>query len=163
MDFKNTVDHHDQQHRLAAPARGRRTPAARSTTGRARRGHGGAARALPARVPEPRGRHRALQAAASSREIEQIVELLAGNLRTRLAERKVGLELTEAGTDLIARAGFDPVYGARPLRRFIQREVETQVARALIAGGAPEGSVVRVDAVDGVLDVSIDTSKVVPG
>jgi ATP-dependent Clp protease ATP-binding subunit ClpB len=63
-------------------------------------------------------------------EIKQIVTLLAANLRARLAERKVGLELTEAGIDLIARAGFDPVFGARPLRRFIQREVETRLARA---------------------------------
>ena len=93
-------------------------------------------------------------------EIKQIVTLLAANLRARLAERKVGLELTDAGTDLIARQGFDPVFGARPLRRFIQREVETRVARALIGGIATEGSVVRVDAVNGALDVAIDSSKV---
>jgi ATP-dependent Clp protease ATP-binding subunit ClpB len=92
-------------------------------------------------------------------EIQQIVTLLAASLRARLAERKVGLELTESGTALIAKAGFDPVFGARPLRRYIQREVETRVARALIGGTAPEGSVVRVDAKYGVLDVSIDTSK----
>ena len=47
---------------------------------------------------------------------------------------------------LIAREGYDPVYGARPLRRFIQREVETRIARALIAGEVAEGAVVRVDA-----------------
>ena len=92
-------------------------------------------------------------------EIQAIVTLLAASLRARLAERGVGLELTEAGTALIAKAGFDPVFGARPLRRYIQREVETRVARALIGGTAPEGSVVRVDAKDGVLDVSIDTSN----
>jgi ATP-dependent Clp protease ATP-binding subunit ClpB len=92
-------------------------------------------------------------------EIEKIVGLLAANLRGRLAERKVGLELTPAAIELIARQGFDPVFGARPLRRFIQREVETRVARSLIAGGAPEGSVVRVDAKDGALAVEIDTSK----
>jgi ATP-dependent Clp protease ATP-binding subunit ClpB len=92
-------------------------------------------------------------------EIKQIVGLLVENLRARLAERKVGLELSEGGLDLIAREGFDPVFGARPLRRFIQREVETRVARALISGAAPEGSEVRVDAVDGHLAVEIAPSK----
>ncbi len=89
-------------------------------------------------------------------EIQAIVGLLADHLRARLAERKVGLELTEAAIALIAKSGFDPVFGARPLRRYIQREVETRVARALIAGEAAEGSVVRVDAKDGALDVSIE-------
>ncbi len=88
-------------------------------------------------------------------EIEQIVALLIENLRARLAERKVGLELSDDGLDLIARQGFDPVFGARPLRRFIQREVETRVARALIGGSAVEGSVVKVGAKDGALDVQI--------
>ena len=92
-------------------------------------------------------------------EIAKIVGLLAANLRARLADRKVGLELTEAGTALIATSGFDPVFGARPLRRFIQREVETRVARELIGGGAPEGAVVRVDAKNGELLVEIDTTK----
>jgi ATP-dependent Clp protease ATP-binding subunit ClpB len=95
-------------------------------------------------------------------EIKQIVGLLAANLRARLAERKVGLELTEAGIELIARSGFDPVFGARPRRRVIQREVETLVARALIGGTAPDGSVVRVDAKNEALDVAIDTSKAKP-
>ena len=71
-------------------------------------------------------------------EIEQIVELL-------LAERKVALEVSEGGRALIAREGFDPVYGARPLRRFIQREVETRLARALLAGEVPEGARVSID------------------
>jgi ATP-dependent Clp protease ATP-binding subunit ClpB len=79
-------------------------------------------------------------------EIEQIVDLLVADLRKRMAERKITLELTDAGRALIAREGFDPVFGARPLRRFIQREVETRLARALISGEAPDGTTVRVDA-----------------
>ena len=63
-----------------------------------------------------------------------------------------GSSSASRGLDLIAREGYDPVYGARPLRRFIQREVETRVARALIGGAAAEGSVVGVDAKDGHLD-----------
>jgi len=78
-------------------------------------------------------------------EIENIVELMLADLRVRLAERNMKLEVSEAARRLIAREGYDPVYGARPLRRFIAREVETRVARALLRDGEIEGSVVRVD------------------
>jgi ATP-dependent Clp protease ATP-binding subunit ClpB len=88
-------------------------------------------------------------------EIKQIVGLLVENLRKRLAERKVTLELENGAVELIAKEGFDPVFGARPLRRFIQREVETRLARALISGAAPEGSVAHVRAKSGALDVDI--------
>jgi ATP-dependent Clp protease ATP-binding subunit ClpB len=88
-------------------------------------------------------------------EIKQIVGLLVGHLRARLAERKVTLELDEPAVELIAREGFDPVFGARPLRRFIQREVETRLARALISGSAGEGSVARVLVKGDALDVEI--------
>ena len=53
----------------------------------------------------------------------------------------------------IARAGYDPVYGARPLKRFLQRELETRVARAIIAGEAVEGGTLKVDLEDGKLSV----------
>jgi ATP-dependent Clp protease ATP-binding subunit ClpB len=82
----------------------------------------------------------------SLEEIEQIVGLQIDDVRRRLADRRIGLELTEAGRELIAREGYDPVYGARPLRRFIQREVETRIARALLSGDIDEGAVVTIDA-----------------
>ncbi|MNW00994.1 Chaperone protein ClpB [compost metagenome] len=63
--------------------------------------------------------------------------------------------LTDAAVRFIAKEGFDPVYGARPLKRFIQRSLETPVARALIAGEAEEGSVLTVDLEGGKLSVSI--------
>ncbi|MNB72821.1 Chaperone protein ClpB [compost metagenome] len=88
-------------------------------------------------------------------EIRQIVGKLADGLRARLADRQVGLVLTDAAVRFIAKEGFDPVYGARPLKRFIQRSLETPVARALIAGEAEEGSVLTVDLEDGKLSVSI--------
>jgi ATP-dependent Clp protease ATP-binding subunit ClpB len=88
-------------------------------------------------------------------EIKQIVDLMVRDVQQRLEDRKVVLELTDAARDLIAREGFDPVYGARPLRRFIQREVETQVARALIAGDVREGTRVTVGVKDDRLDVAI--------
>ena len=79
-------------------------------------------------------------------EIERIVELQIADVRDRLAGRRLGLELTEAACVLIAREGYDPVYGARPLRRFIQREVETRIGRALIAGEIGDGATITVDA-----------------
>ncbi|GGK78647.1 chaperone protein ClpB [Sphaerisporangium melleum] len=79
-------------------------------------------------------------------EIEQIVALMFDDLRARLADRLMTLEVTGAALRSIAEQGFDPVYGARPLRRFIAREVETRVARALVAGDVRDGAVIRVDA-----------------
>ena len=86
-------------------------------------------------------------------EIEQIVDLLLDDLRTRLAERRIALQITEPARRFIADQGFDPAYGARPLRRFIAREVETRVGRALLRGDLPEGGVISVDVVDGELTV----------
>jgi ATP-dependent Clp protease ATP-binding subunit ClpB len=87
-------------------------------------------------------------------EIEQVVQLMLGQLRDRLAERQVGLDLSEDAVRFIARQGYDPVYGARPLRRFIAREVETRIARALVAGDVPPGSVIEVGLEDGELTVT---------
>ncbi|HEX3613629.1 MAG TPA: ATP-dependent chaperone ClpB [Sporichthyaceae bacterium] len=86
-------------------------------------------------------------------EIERIVGLMFDDLRARLADRRMNLEITEAALRYIARAGFDPVYGARPLRRYIAREVETQVGRALLAGDLREGSTIRIEVVDDELTV----------
>jgi ATP-dependent Clp protease ATP-binding subunit ClpB len=78
-------------------------------------------------------------------EIEQIVDLMLGDLRARLAERQMMLEVSPEATRYIADQGFDPVYGARPLRRFIARDVETGIARALLGGDVRDGAVIRVD------------------
>jgi ATP-dependent Clp protease ATP-binding subunit ClpB len=87
-------------------------------------------------------------------EIEQVVELMLGDLRQRLADRQIGLEITEDALRFIARAGYDPVYGARPLRRFIAREVETRIARALVTGDLADGAVIRVEVANGELTVT---------
>jgi ATP-dependent Clp protease ATP-binding subunit ClpB len=79
-------------------------------------------------------------------EIEQIVDLQIVDLRKRLADRRLEVELTEAARELIAREGYDQVYGARPLRRFIQREVETRVGRALLTGEIVDGATITLDA-----------------
>jgi ATP-dependent Clp protease ATP-binding subunit ClpB len=78
-------------------------------------------------------------------EIEHIVDLMLGDVRSRLADRQMQLEVSEGAKHFIAEQGFDPVYGARPLRRFIAREVETRIGRALLAGDARDGAMIRVD------------------
>jgi ATP-dependent Clp protease ATP-binding subunit ClpB len=88
-------------------------------------------------------------------EIEKIVDLLAEDLRRRLVDRGLALELTPEARTWIAEKGFDPVYGARPLRRYLQREPETRIGRALIAGEAPEGSTVKVEIEDRELRVHV--------
>jgi ATP-dependent Clp protease ATP-binding subunit ClpB len=81
-------------------------------------------------------------------EIERIVELMFDDVRRRLADRQIAVELTEPARRLIAKEGFDPVYGARPLRRFIDHEVETRIGRALLGGDIQDGATIRVDTDD---------------
>ena len=78
--------------------------------------------------------------------IERIVEIQVEQLRGRLAERGLGLELTEAALAHIARTGYDPDFGARPLKRVIQREVSDPVALTLLKGEYHDGDIVVVDA-----------------
>jgi ATP-dependent Clp protease ATP-binding subunit ClpB len=87
-------------------------------------------------------------------EIERIVDLMFNDLRSRLAERQTTLEVSEDARAFIAQQGFDPVYGARPLRRFIAHEVETRIGRALLAGDVRDGAVIRVFLAEGELAVT---------
>ncbi|MGE3539385.1 MAG: ATP-dependent chaperone ClpB [Candidatus Tectimicrobiota bacterium] len=92
-------------------------------------------------------------------EIKRIVDLLTAELRKRLEDRNIGLVLSEAAREFIARKGFDPVYGARPLRRFLQHELETRIGRALIAGDVHEGAQVVVDLREDTLITSIENPQ----
>ncbi|MCX8072200.1 MAG: ATP-dependent chaperone ClpB [Candidatus Binatia bacterium] len=78
-------------------------------------------------------------------QIKQIVRIQLERLRKRLAERKIELELSEAAVEHFAEAGYDPVYGARPLKRLLQRELETALARQIVAGKIQDHSRVFVD------------------
>src|SRR5439155_17159652 len=78
-------------------------------------------------------------------EIKQIVELQLVLLRQRLADRHIELELSDAAKEYVAREGYDPVYGARPLKRFLQRHVETMLSRKLLAGDISDNSRVTVE------------------
>ena len=84
-------------------------------------------------------------------EIERIVELMLDDLRARLADRRMTIEVSEAARRYIAEQGFDPVYGARPLRRFIAHEVETRIGRALLGGDVHDGATIRVELSEGEL------------
>jgi ATP-dependent Clp protease ATP-binding subunit ClpB len=81
----------------------------------------------------------------SLKEITSIVDLLLADVTKRLSDRGISVEVTKAAKEHIAEAGYDPIYGARPLKRYIQRELETRVGRALIADELQAGSVVKVD------------------
>ncbi|MCF7822339.1 MAG: ATP-dependent chaperone ClpB [Mariprofundaceae bacterium] len=78
-------------------------------------------------------------------EIGKIVALFLASLRGRLADQNIRLNVSDDATLFLAREGYDPVFGARPLKRFIQHEVETPVAKLLIAGNAVSGSKIEVD------------------
>ena len=84
-------------------------------------------------------------------QIAMIIELMLNDLRTRLVERKITLNLTEAAKEFIAEAAYDPVYGARPLRRYLQSHVETPLAKELIGGRVLDGDSVAIDLEDGQL------------
>jgi ATP-dependent Clp protease ATP-binding subunit ClpB len=86
-------------------------------------------------------------------QIGDIAELQLAKVRERLAERRITLEVTPAALERIALDGFDPVYGARPLKRVIQREVVDRVARALVSGEVGDGDTVTVDLIGDELGV----------
>src|SRR3954468_4510121 len=89
--------------------------------------------------------------ALSRDQLAEIVELQLARLRERLAQRGLELELTDEAKELVAEAGWDPTYGARPLKRALQRLVENPLALRLLEGECNEGATVRVDARDGEL------------
>jgi len=84
-------------------------------------------------------------------QLKQIVVIQLERLRARLAERKIQLELTERALEHFAHAGYDPVYGARPLKRLLQRDLETALGRKILEGSVRENSRVVVDADNGTL------------
>jgi ATP-dependent Clp protease ATP-binding subunit ClpB len=86
--------------------------------------------------------------------LREIVMIQLERLYKRLADRRIDLRLTEAAKDYLAERGFDPVYGARPLKRAIQRDLETPLSRAIVGGTVRDDSVVEVDAGDGGLSFS---------
>ena len=83
--------------------------------------------------------------ALSEEQLSKIVEIQIGRLRQRLADRRIALELSESARRHLVKVGYDPVYGARPLKRAIQKEVETPLGRKILAGEVKDGQSVLVD------------------
>jgi ATP-dependent Clp protease ATP-binding subunit ClpB len=81
-------------------------------------------------------------------QIRAITRIQLEYLRRRLADRDMGLEVSDAALDRLGEAGFDPVYGARPLKRAIQQDVENPLAQAILGGEFVPGDVIRVDTGD---------------
>ena len=92
-------------------------------------------------------------------EIKKIVELQAGEIQKRLAQRDIKLELTDVASVHIAEAGFDPIYGARPLKRYLQHELETKIGRAILSGKITDGSTVSVGTDDGQLTINVEPAN----
>jgi len=94
-------------------------------------------------------------------QLRQIVDLMVKDLQGRLAERKLGLEITDAAKLWLAKAGFDPVYGARPLRRAVERYVENPLSTKVLRGEFKEGDNVIVDLVDDALTFTAKIAEAV--
>jgi ATP-dependent Clp protease ATP-binding subunit ClpB len=92
-------------------------------------------------------------------ETEQIVELQVKELQKRLSALGVALVLTPAARSFVAKAAYDPVYGARPLKRYLQHHLETRIGRAMIASEVVDGSCIKVDEDKGVLTVNFETDS----
>ena len=88
-------------------------------------------------------------------DLTKIVGINIERLNHRLADRRISVEVTEAAKDWLALTGFDPVYGARPLRRLIQTSIEDQLARRVLAGTVGEGDAVHFDVADGTDGLSV--------
>ena len=88
-----------------------------------------------------------------------ITDIQIRYLKKRLAAHNLRLEVTPAARELISREGFDPAYGARPLKRYLQHELETRLARAILASEVPQGAMIQVDVIDDALHVSTSTDS----
>ncbi|MEO6889479.1 MAG: ATP-dependent chaperone ClpB, partial [Ktedonobacteraceae bacterium] len=86
-------------------------------------------------------------------QIKNIVQIQVDRLRPRLAERHITLHLSDAARELLANEGYDPQFGARPLKRVIQKEIENRIARAILDGTLREGDTVDIEAKDGKLAI----------
>ncbi|MFB9376165.1 ATP-dependent chaperone ClpB [Kineococcus gynurae] len=92
----------------------------------------------------------------STAELSRIVDLQVQRLAARLADRRITLEVTDVAKDWLALTGYDPAYGARPLRRLVQREIGDRLARSLLSGEIHDGDTVEVDTAEGSLGVDLE-------
>ena len=93
--------------------------------------------------------------------ITHIIDLLVADLNRRLSDKQLSVELTQSAKEYVIDSSYDPVYGARPLRRFVQHTVETLIGRRIIAGDVDAGDTLTVDLRDG--DLTVDARRVLKG
>jgi ATP-dependent Clp protease ATP-binding subunit ClpB len=98
----------------------------------------------------------------SQEHMGPIVDIQIGRVQKLLADRKIRLELTEGARAWLGRVGYDPVYGARPLKRAVQKYLQDPLAEAILQGEVPDGSTVRVDEGDGKLQLQVDGTARTP-
>ena len=91
--------------------------------------------------------------------IGHIIDLMMDELNGRLIEQEISLKLTEAGKNFVIEGGYEPMYGARPLKRFLQKNVETLAAREILSGEVQGGDTIVIDAQDGKLVTRIEHDK----
>jgi ATP-dependent Clp protease ATP-binding subunit ClpC len=97
--------------------------------------------------------------ALSEEQIHEITRLLLDRLARRLRAQQIEIEFTDDAVDLLAREGYDREFGARPLRRTIQRMVENELSRLVLGGKVDAGDRVRVDALEGELHFDVETAR----
>jgi ATP-dependent Clp protease ATP-binding subunit ClpB len=85
------------------------------------------------------------------KQMKNIVDIQINRLRPRLQDRHITFQISDTAKELLANMGYDPQFGARPLKRVIQREVENRIARAILDGTVRDGDTVEIDATDGKL------------
>ncbi len=88
-------------------------------------------------------------------EIKQIIDIFMQGLRNRLADREIKIELTDAAKEVMINEGYDPVYGARPLKRYISGTLETMLAKKLISGEIYNGSTVVIDGAGDNINITV--------
>ena len=87
--------------------------------------------------------------------VYSIISLLVNDINKRLADKELRIELTEAAKQLVVEGGYDPMYGARPLKRYLQKNVETLAAKLILAGDVGRGDRIEIDVVDGKLEAKV--------
>jgi len=97
----------------------------------------------------------------SMEHVKKIVDIMIRRLEERLKDKKIELELTERAKEYLARKGYDPAFGARPLRRVIEREIETPLAMKIISGEVKDNDRVFIDVVDGKIVMERSDDKIV--
>jgi ATP-dependent Clp protease ATP-binding subunit ClpB len=88
------------------------------------------------------------------KHIEKIVEIQLKNLESTLSKKDIGIEISKEAKEWISKNGYDPIYGARPLKRLIQREIQNQLAKMLISGDLKDGGIIKTELKDGKLKFS---------